>query len=148
MRRRPADEAPAEIERDDEARPRYRFLYVLWAVVVIAVFGGVLLVLVLPTRAWLDQRAEITESERKLAVLDDANAKLEARVASLQTPADIERVAREQYNLVKPGEKVYSVLPAALPDGLPPGWPFGLVGEIVAVRTGAVPAGAVPASPG
>jgi len=142
MARRRADEA-ARPDEPTESRPRYRMLYLLWAVVVVAVAGGVLLVLVLPTRAWLDQRAEVTEAERKLAVLEQANEQLEARVAALQTPAEVERVAREQYNLVKPGEQVYSVLPAALPEGLPPGWPFDLVGQIVATRRS--PAAVAPA---
>jgi cell division protein FtsB len=142
MARRRADEV-AVPDEPAAAKPRYRMLYLLWAVVVIAVAGGVLLVLVLPTRAWLDQRAEVAEAERQLAVLEQANDELEARVAALQTPAEVERVARDQYNLVRPGEQVYSVLPAALPQGLPPGWPFDLVGQIVATRgtLGLVPAG-------
>ena len=37
-----------------------------------------------------------------------------------------ERLAREQYNLVRPGEEAYSVLPAPLPAlELPDVWPFG-----------------------
>jgi cell division protein FtsB len=139
------DEGPDDDGVDEavEPRPRYRMLFVLWAVVVIAIAGGVLLVLVLPTRAWLDQRAEVNDAERKLAVLQAANGELEARVAALQTPAEIERVARQQYSLVKPGERVYSVQPPALPGGLPAGWPFDLVGQIVSVRT-ALPAAPAP----
>ena len=133
--------------RDDDsddsldARPKRRMLGFVWVTVVIGVAGGLALLLVFPTRAWLDQRAETRATEQRLATLQAANGALQARVTALQTPEEIERVAREQYNLSRPGEQVYSVLPAGLPDGLPPGWPFGLVGEIVAART-ATPPGA------
>ena len=37
------------------------------------------------------------------------------RIETLTTPEEIERLAREQYNLVHPGEEAYSVLPAPAP---------------------------------
>jgi cell division protein FtsB len=120
-----------------EPRPRRRFLFVVWAVVVIAVVGGLTLLLVLPTRAWLEQRAEIRDTEAKLAVLRAANSTLDQRVTALQTPEMIEQVARDQYNLVKPGEQAYSVLPSALPEPLPAGWPFDLLSQVVLVRAAA-----------
>jgi cell division protein FtsB len=87
---------------------------------------GLLAVAVFPTQTYLDQRRDTTEAEQRLAVLRDQNAAYEARAARLQTAEEIERLAREQYNLVFPGEEAYAVLPAPLPPlELPSVWPFG-----------------------
>ena len=54
------------------------------------------------------------------------NDAYEERIERLQTDEEIERLAREQYNLVFPGEEAYAVLPAPLPElDLPAVWPFG-----------------------
>ena len=87
---------------------------------------GVLAVGVFPTQTYLDQRRNTTEAEQRLAVLGDQNAAYKARIRRLQTAEEIERLAREQYNLVLPGEEAYAVLPAPLPPlELPTVWPFG-----------------------
>jgi hypothetical protein len=111
----------------------------VWTTAVV-VAAGLLLLLVLPTRAWLGQRSAIASAERKLAVIESENAKLASRLKALQTPQEIERVAREQYNLAAPGEQVFSVLPAPALNNLPTGWPYSLVNQIVAVRASAPPA--------
>jgi cell division protein FtsB len=128
-------EAPAvPEERPAHPNRRRRIVLAIWTTAVIVV-AGLLLLLVLPTRAWLSQRGAIASAERRLAVLQAENAKLSARVAALQTPEAVERVAREQYNLAEPGEKVLSVLPAPALTNFPSGWPFALVNEIVAARS-------------
>jgi hypothetical protein len=87
---------------------------------------GALAIGVFPTRSFLDQRSETSQTERRLAVLRDQNKELADRLKALQTPEEIERLAREEYNLVRPGEEAYSVLPAPLPPlQLPDIWPFG-----------------------
>jgi cell division protein FtsB len=87
---------------------------------------GLLAVGVFPTRTFLDQRAETSQSEQRLAVFREQNAALEERIDRLETPEEIERLAREQYNLVYPGEEPYVLLPAPLPPlELPNVWPFG-----------------------
>jgi len=87
---------------------------------------GVLAVAVFPTSTYLDQRAETAEAEQRLEVLRAQNDAYEARIARLETVEEIERLAREQYNLVFPGEEAYAVLPAPLPElDLPAVWPFG-----------------------
>ena len=59
-------------------------------------------------------------------MLRDQNAAYEERIERLQTAEEIERLGREQYNLVFPGEEAYAVLPAPLPElDLPTLWPFG-----------------------
>lgn len=87
---------------------------------------GGLLVGVFPTRALLDQRAAIADADARLAAVDARNEELEARVEALGTEAEIERIAREQYNLVFPGEEAYGLLPAPpTPPAVPDAWPFG-----------------------
>ena len=90
---------------------------------------GLLLALglgVFPTRSFLDQRSDVSDAERRLAVLREQNEALADQLERLSTPEEIERLAREQYSLVRPGEEAYSVLPAPLPAlELPQVWPFG-----------------------
>ena len=81
------------------------------AVVVSILVVGVLFALVFPTRTYLAQRASISRAEKQLQVLGQQNAELEQRAKQLQSDAEIERLARERYNLVKPGEEAYAVLP-------------------------------------
>jgi cell division protein FtsB len=91
-----------------------------------ALVVGVLAVGVFPTQIFLDQRASTAEASERLEVLRDQNEAYEARIERLETDDEIERIAREQYNLVFPGEEAYAVLPAPLPPlELPDVWPFG-----------------------
>jgi cell division protein FtsB len=130
---REPDERTAKPPKGHPHRRR-RILAAVWTSAVVAAAGLVLL-LVLPTRAWLAQRSDIASAQQKLAVIQHENAKLQARLKALLTPEEIERVAREQYNLAGHGEQVFSVLPPPALTNLPSGWPYGLVGEIVAVGT-------------
>ena len=86
---------------------------VVWSVVVTVLFLGVLFVFVFPTRTYLSQRATIARAEEQLDVLQHENDMLEERIGDLNTDAEIERIAREQYNLVRPGEEAYAILPSA-----------------------------------
>lgn len=91
-----------------------------------AALCGVLAVAVFPTSTYLDQRSDTAEAEQRLEVLRTQNEAYEEQIARLQTAEEIERLAREQYNLVFPGEEAYAILPAPLPDlDLPAVWPFG-----------------------
>ena len=79
-----------------------------------------------PTRQYLEQRAEVSRRQATLEQLRAENATLQEQVAALNTDAEIERIARSEYNLVKPGEETYAVLPP--PDTgtrVPAIWPFG-----------------------
>ena len=87
---------------------RLRRLAVVLATAALVVF---LAVAVFPTRTYLDQRDQISAEQAKVHVLGQENAKLAARVQELHTDAEIERLARQQYNLVRPGEEAYAILP-------------------------------------
>ena len=88
----------------------------VWPLLGSVVLVGVLFIGVFPTRTYLAQRASISRAEEQLAVLGEQNAALQARAKELQSNAEIERLAREQYNLVKPGEEAYAVLPPPVAD--------------------------------
>ena len=88
-----------------------RFRRAVWPLLVSLLLIGVLFTAVLPTRTFLHQRTAIAHAETQLEVLGEQNRELEARARELESDAEIERLAREQYNLVKPGEEAYVVLP-------------------------------------
>ena len=77
-------------------------------------FAGVLALAVFPAKALLDQRQHRKALAAQLAALDDRNRALEGRVEELRSDGEIERLAR-QYNLVKPGEEAYFILPRPQP---------------------------------
>jgi cell division protein FtsL len=72
------------------------------------------LVALVPAREYLDQRSKITELEHQTERLAKQNAKLEAQIAKLHDPVELERLARECLGMVAPGETAL-----ILPDGNP-----------------------------
>ncbi|MHB8466044.1 MAG: FtsB family cell division protein [Acidimicrobiales bacterium] len=85
-----------------------------WVATAIALVT-VLFVFVFPTRTYFGQRRQLSLAAERVRVLDDQNKQLAAEAAKLQTPEEIQRLARAQYHMVKPGEKAYVILPAPLP---------------------------------
>jgi cell division protein FtsL len=87
--------------------------------------SGVLFLGVFPTRTYLNQRRSIAEAEARLDQLQSANADLQQQRDRLQSDEEIERIARAQYGLAKPGEEVYHLLPPPEdPVEVPDAWPF------------------------
>lgn len=80
--------------------------------VVLIALIGILFVAVFPTRTWLAQRRDRAAAIEQLQVLEEQNLIFAGRVEALQSDDEIERLAREQYNLVRPGEEAYALLPA------------------------------------
>ena len=76
---------------------------------------GVLFIAVFPARTYLDQHRQRQEVLTQIKATDAKNKALEKRIASLHTDAEVERLAREQYNLVRPGEEAYAILPTRQP---------------------------------
>ena len=78
--------------------------------VLYAAFVGLLLAsYVSPLQEIFERRAEIPVLERKLHETQVDNAARERLIGELNTPAGIERAARERYGMVRPGEKVYII---------------------------------------
>ena len=103
-----------------ETTRRYLFwLFILAVVVVILIWA------IQPIRLWLDQREELSTKQQELTNIESSNSALEQRAEALQTPEQIELIARQNFGLIREGEEAYAVLPAA-PDPLriPSSWPF------------------------
>lgn len=64
----------------------------------------------LPLRQIVDQRQEVEHAQATLDALERENAILTDQVAALQTPVEIERLAREKLGYVRPGEAAYVVI--------------------------------------
>lgn len=54
-------------------------------------------------------RQEISSLEKQMSVLELRGAELEREIKEWQSPENIERVAREELGLVKPGEVMYII---------------------------------------
>lgn len=67
---------------------------------------------VLPARTWMSQRDAMDRTETELHLIEAEVAELDAQLRLLETDAEIERQARENYDLVYPGEESYRILPA------------------------------------
>jgi cell division protein FtsB len=92
---------------------------------------GVLLLLVLfllgvtavyPLREHVAQEARIKQLQAKQAALDAANAQLAAEAARLKDPAYLEQLAKQRFNVVRPGEQQWEIIgtpPADTPAPTP-----------------------------
>ena len=103
-----------------ETTRRYLFwLFILAVVVVILIWA------IQPIRLWLDQREELSTKQQELTNIESSNSALEQRAEALQTPEQIELIARQNFGLIREGEEAYAVLPAAPePLRIPSSWPF------------------------
>lgn len=72
---------------------------------------------VLPVQQYLEREIQVTEAQQRLAALESENGVISADVDALLSDQEIERVAREQYGFVRPGEIGYVVI---TPDGSEP----------------------------
>ena len=89
---------------------------------------GIVFIGVYPTRTWFAQRGQLNDATHQLSVLEQQNDdRSRAQVTALNTDSEIERLAREKYNLVRPGEEeLHAINPAPPPPLVVPGtWPFG-----------------------
>jgi cell division protein FtsB len=77
---------------------------------------GVLFLAVFPTQAYIAQRQHRDDLTAQVATLTATNEALRQRAAELDSNEEIERLARLHYQLVRPGEEAYVILP----DGTPP----------------------------
>jgi cell division protein FtsB len=136
--RRPSE--PSEPVSRDDTPPfgrRRRGRFAVAGVAVLVVGALVAALFVLPVRAWLGQRRALAEAEEQLDVIWGENKRLEGVYDELQTDEVIEQQAREQFGLIKPGEKALSVLPSPAATGLPTGWPYDQVQAILWIRIAA-----------
>jgi cell division protein FtsB len=86
---------------------------------VVMVFVGVGYLFFNPVRTYLGVKSEIAAQERTVSVLQAEDSKLSHEKAALQQPATIERLARQDYGLVMPGQQAFQVLPSPAPAARP-----------------------------
>jgi len=89
-----------------------------WPLLVVVLIVAVVFVGVFPSKTYLTQRRELDAVDARLQVLTRENQRLAERARLLRTDAEIERLARSEYNLVRPGEEAYAILPSP-PAGHP-----------------------------
>lgn len=94
-------------------RPRRGRVVALWSLLAVVLGVAAMFVLVFPARAYLAKRGEETKARAELSLIESQNRQLEAEKHRLQSDAEIERLARERFNLVKPGEQAYAIVPEA-----------------------------------
>lgn len=100
---------------------------------------GFLFAAVFPTRTYFAQRGEITRASERLTVLGEQNRRLESQAERLERDEEIERLARAEHNLVRPGEEAYAIVsspvlsePGPRPSAATPGSPLrSLIARVV-----------------
>lgn len=75
-----------------------------------ALTGAIILVAWLPVGALLSQRTELSSASSRLAQLSSEGAALAQETAALRSPTALDQLAREQYQLVAPGQRLIQVL--------------------------------------
>jgi cell division protein FtsB len=85
--------------------------FLILAVVVLVVVGASG---IFPFRQILAQNRSVDLAQEQLDALTQENRRLEQEIAALQSPQEVERMAREQFGLVRPGEIAYV---AVAPEG-------------------------------
>lgn len=79
-------------------------------VILYAAFVGLLLAsYVSPLQGITEGRERVSTLQTEVENLEAVNAARERLTEELQTPEGVERVARERYGMIKPGEKAYIV---------------------------------------
>ena len=66
---------------------------------------------VFPTGSYVDQRNELERTVDQLEQLEADNEVLQSRVERLESDEEIERVARQEFDMVLPDEESYLILP-------------------------------------
>ena len=88
-------------------------------VVASVIFIGILFGAVYPTRTYLAQQRDLKAAHHRLDLFKQQNGHLDAEAKRLESDEEIERIARARFNLVKPGEEAYAVVPVPPKPGDP-----------------------------
>ncbi|HUO46550.1 MAG TPA: septum formation initiator family protein [Acidimicrobiia bacterium] len=83
----------------------------LWtATLAMLILGVGVVSAIIPFRQIMEQRARVEAATMELATLQSENRLLEEEIAALNTPQEVERLARERLGYVMPGEIPYVVV--------------------------------------
>jgi cell division protein FtsB len=72
---------------------------------------GALFLFVFPTSAVWHQHDQISDAQQRLSVLKQQNEKLASESKHVLSDDEIERLARDRYNMVRPGEQAWAIVP-------------------------------------
>ena len=95
----------------ERPKPRFGVRLSRRAAILFVLVCVVLAFAVAPFRAYLVQRAQVHALEQQARALEEQNNALTQRIARLNDPAYLERLARECLGMVKPGETAYVIVP-------------------------------------
>jgi cell division protein FtsB len=87
-----------------------------------AVLAAVILVAWFPASSLLHQRSNLASASTELSQLHQQDAALAQERKNLSDSSEIARIAREQYQLVNPGQQAFEVLPPS--DASETGTPY------------------------
>ena len=97
---------------------------IFWGALVAALFVA-FGVASFPARQILGQRAATAAAAQQVVALDTEIARLDKRVAALDDPEEIKRIAKDRFDLVEPGQESYRIIfPPVGVVPAPRGWPF------------------------
>lgn len=110
-------------------RRRFGLLAALAALALVVLLGGS--AGIFPFRQLIAMERSVELLELQLAALREENRHLERQILTLQTAEEVERLAREHFGLVMPGEIGYVAVAAADEQGAAaePGEPSGFEEE-------------------
>ena len=95
-----------------------------FSIIAVSLFSLMLLG-VIPVQELFEVRDTKDELLVELAKVEELNKSYRVSIDALNTDEEIERIARSEYNLVKPHEEAYYVVPLSAVDVKIPGiWPF------------------------
>jgi cell division protein FtsB len=100
-----------------------------WPWAALAIAGGLALgigAFASPVKAVIRQENLVRANRAELAQLQADRTRLETQYKALQTPAEVERIARSEYGMIRPGQTAYTVVVPTAP-ALPDTWPFNIV---------------------
>ncbi len=84
---------------------------ILLFVLVVTAGLGLMVATVMPTEKILDQKDALEEARAELSIVEKDNRELKNRIRSYSRDSAIEELARGEYNLVYPGQKIFVLLP-------------------------------------
>ncbi|NLV53988.1 MAG: septum formation initiator family protein [Acidimicrobiales bacterium] len=114
--------------RADRDRPDPGRRTVVGVVLSVVLVAGVLGFF--PVRAWFAQRAETRDKREELAAIEAQGDEYQDDIDRLETPEEVERIAREKFGMVRDGEKAFQVAPQGVAAvDLPDTWPFAGVDD-------------------
>ncbi len=106
-------------EVDPALRRRKRLRLLAYTAAVLVGLGLAGLAVQAPLRSLVAQNERLDNVREEIAVLDRENEELDTRVTDLGTDAMIERLAREELGLVRPGEDAIVLVPPGSLDPVP-----------------------------